>query len=361
MTTIDVTELDEVAAGAFGERLLSVLNDAALSLMISIGDRTGLFEALADGAAVTSEELAERSGLTERYVREWLGAMTTGRVVITDGNGRFRLPREHALSLAASSGGENMAFFMQYIALLGSVEDDIVECFRNGGGVPYSRFGRFHEVMAMESQQSVVAALDEHILDLVPGLKERLSAGIKVLDAGCGRGRALLQLAERYPNSQFVGFDLSAAALTNAEAEAAARGLTNISFVVRDLSDFDETAAPEAFDLVTTFDAVHDQGQPQRLLKGIRRTLRPDGVYLMQDIRASSHVHENIDHPLGTVLYTVSCMHCMTVSLAQDGEGLGAMWGEQTTREYLAAAGFSAVETHALDHDIQNNFYVVRP
>jgi hypothetical protein len=127
-----------------------------------------------------------------------------------------------------------------------------------------------------------------------------------------------------------------------------------------DLSDFDRTAEPEAFDFVTTFDAVHDQARPLNVLKGIHRTLRADGIYLMQEIKGSSHVHENIGHPLGTFLYTASCLHCMTVSLAQGGEGVGAMWGEEMTREYLARAGFASADKRELAHDIQNNWYVVR-
>jgi hypothetical protein len=133
-----------------------------------------------------------------------------------------------------------------------------------------------------------------------------------------------------------------------------------VEFIVADLSRFDETAEIEAFDFVTTFDAIHDQAKPLNVLRGIHRTLRRAGVYLMQDIKGSSEIHKNLDHPLGTLLYTVSCMHCMTVSLAQNGEGLGAMWGEEKTREYLAKAGFASVEKHELAHDIQNNWYVVR-
>jgi 2-polyprenyl-3-methyl-5-hydroxy-6-metoxy-1,4-benzoquinol methylase len=154
--------------------------------------------------------------------------------------------------------------------------------------------------------------------------------------------------------------DLSNEEMATAQKTAAARGLTNVRFVAADLTDFDRTAEPGAFDFVTTFDAVHDQAKPLAVLKGIHRTLADDGVYLMQDIRGSSHVHKNIGHPLGTLLYTVSCMHCMTVSLAQGGEGLGAMWGEEKTREYLAKAGFVSVEKHELAHDIQNNWYVCR-
>jgi 2-polyprenyl-3-methyl-5-hydroxy-6-metoxy-1,4-benzoquinol methylase len=154
--------------------------------------------------------------------------------------------------------------------------------------------------------------------------------------------------------------DLSREAIGAARAEAARQGQGNVEFVVRDLSDFDRTAEPAAFDVVTSFDAIHDQARPLAVLTGIHRTLTADGVYLMQDIAGSSHVAENIAHPLGTLLYTISCMHCMTVSLAQGGEGLGAMWGEQQTRQYLERAGFRSIETRRLAHDIQNNWYVVR-
>jgi SAM-dependent methyltransferase len=165
-------------------------------------------------------------------------------------------------------------------------------------------------------------------------------------------------MAITYPNSRFTGMDLSREAIAYAREEAS--GLPNIEYIVRDLTDFDETAPPLAYDFVTTFDAVHDQAQPLRLLKGIYRTLADDGVYLMQDISGTGHLHGDTQHPIGTLLYTVSCMHCMTVSLAQGGEGVGAMWGEVMTRDYLQRAGFRSIEVHRLSHDIQNNWYVVR-
>jgi 2-polyprenyl-3-methyl-5-hydroxy-6-metoxy-1,4-benzoquinol methylase len=153
--------------------------------------------------------------------------------------------------------------------------------------------------------------------------------------------------------------DLSRDAIGFACDEASAKGLENVDFTAVDLSDFDERADPESFDFITTFDAVHDQAKPLRVLKGIHRALKANGAYLMQDISGTSHVHRDIDHPIGTFLYTVSCMHCMTVSLAQGGEGVGAMWGEEMTRDYLQRAGFKSIVTHRLAHDIQNNWYVV--
>jgi ubiquinone/menaquinone biosynthesis C-methylase UbiE len=214
--------------------------------------------------------------------------------------------------------------------------------------------------MAEDSGQSVLSSLESHILPLVPELTDRLARGIRVLDVGCGRGRIIAKLAELYPQSHFTGMDLSQEAIEFARREASTRGMKNTRFIVVDLSDFDETAEPAAFDFITTFDAVHDQARPLRVLKGIYRALKSDGVYLMQDISGSSHVHKDIEHPIGTLLYTISCMHCMTVSLAQGGEGLGAMWGEENTREYLQRAGFRSITTHRLAHDIQNNWYVVR-
>jgi ubiquinone/menaquinone biosynthesis C-methylase UbiE len=355
------SSFDSGKASAFAERLLGTLNHGALCLMISVGHRTGLFDAMREMAPATSGEIASKTGLNERYVREWLGAMVTGRVVDVDSNGqRFSLPPEHAAFLTRSAGADNLAVFAQYIPLLGSVEDDIVECFKKGGGVPYAKFPRFHDVMAEDSGQSVLSSLESHIVPLVPGLAERLGSGTQMLDIGCGRGRIINRLAGLYPKSRFTGMDLSGDAVLSAWEEAADKKLRNVEFIVADLSRFDESAEIEAFDFVTTFDAVHDQAKPLNVLRGIYRTLRRDGVYLMQDIKGSSYVHKNLDHPLGPLLYTISCMHCMTVSLAQNGEGLGAMWGEEKTREYLDKAGFRSVEKHELAHDIQNNWYVVR-
>ena len=352
---------DTAKAQAFAERLLTILNDGALCLMISVGHRTGLLDAMRDAAPSTSAEIAARAGLNERYVREWLGAMVTGRIVNIDpARNRFSLPPEHAAFLTRAAGADNIGVFAQYIALLGSVEDEIVECFKKGGGVPYARFPRFHEVMAEDSGQSVLSSLESHIVPLVPGLREKLTSGIHVLDLGCGRGRIINRLAELYPKSRFTGMDLSSEAVLSASEEAAQKKLRNIEFIVTDLSHFDESAEVESFDLIATFDAIHDQAKPLNVLRGIHRALRSDGVYLMQDIKGSSDIHNNMDHPLGPALYTISCMHCMTVSLAQNGEGLGAMWGEEKTREYLAKAGFREVEKKELAHDIQNNWYVVR-
>jgi SAM-dependent methyltransferase len=189
----------------------------------------------------------------------------------------------------------------------------------------------------------------------VTGLVERLRSGIDVADVGCGSGHAVNLMGAAFPASRFVGFDTSDTGLGAATAEARRRGLTNVRFVHKDAATLDGT---ERFDLITTFDAVHDQARPDLVLAGIAQSLRPGGVYLCVDITASSTLADNLDHPLGPFLYTISCMHCMTVSLAAGGMGLGTMWGEQTARRMLAEAGFTEVDSKHVDGDIVNTYYI---
>ena len=355
---MDTQEIDQQRAEAFAGRMVGALNEGAIAIMTSIGHRTGLFDAMSGISFSTSGEISSAANLDERYVREWLGAMTVGGIVEHDPeNGTYYLPPEHAAFLTRAASPDNIAVSAQFISVMGTVEDRIVEVFRRGGGVPYSAYPRFHEVMAEDSGQTVVAALFDHILPLVPGLTERLEAGIEVLDVGSGSGRALNLMARAFPSSHFTGYDISEEGVLRAITEAKEHGATNVRFEVRDAAILDEEAS---YDLITTFDAVHDQAKPAAVLKGISRALKDDGVYLMQDIAGSSHVHNNMDHPLGPFLYTVSTMHCTTVSLAQGGEGLGTMWGEEKATEMLAEAGFGSVEVKRLPHDIANAYYVVR-
>ncbi|NBD18736.1 MAG: methyltransferase domain-containing protein [Cyanobacteria bacterium] len=288
-------------AEAFAEKLLNRLNSGGLALMISIGHRTHLFDTMAELPPTTSSQIAQAANLQERYVREWLKAMTVGGIIEYDPKTfHYYLPAEHAAFLTRTAESDNMATFFQHIAELGTVEDAIVNCFQVGGGVPYSAFSRFHTIIAEDSGQTIVSALEEQILPLVPGLVERLQSGIDVMDLGYGSGRALNKLAQLFPASRFIGYDFSESAIATANQQAQT-----------DTATLDEV---ECYDLITTFDAIHDQVYPDVVLQNIYRTLRSDGVYLMQDIRASSDVSGNLDHPFAPFLYTVSCMHCMTVS-----------------------------------------------
>ncbi|CAN5549082.1 class I SAM-dependent methyltransferase [soil metagenome] len=350
--------IDQEKSEAFAGLMVDVLNHGAIALMTSIGFQTGLFEAMAGQPPKTSNQVAESAGLNERYVREWLAAMATGRILEHDSIANtYQLPAEHSAWLTEAAGPDNLALQTQFIPLLALVEDPLIECFRNGGGVPYSQYPKLLEVIGQSSGAVNDAALIDTILPLVAGLPERLRDGIDVADIGCGRGHAINLMAQAFPKSRFVGYDYTEESVAAARAEAAALALTNATFEKKDVSQIDDH---ERFDLITAFDAIHDQAKPARVLTAINQALRPDGVFLMVDIMASSHVHENMDHMLGPLLYTISCMHCMTVSLAMDGQGLGAMWGEQTALRMLEDAGFGKVDIAQVEGDILNNYYIAR-
>jgi SAM-dependent methyltransferase len=340
----------------FSARMLRMTNDAALALMVSVGHRTGLFDVMAEMPTATSASIASAAGLDERYVREWLAAMTAGRITEHDAlAGTFSLPAGHAAWLTRAAGMQNMATGMQYIGLLALVEDQIVDCFRHGGGVPYSAYPKFQAIRGEESRAEQDASLIGVTLPLVPGLTGRLEDGIDVADVGCGSGYAVNLMAATFPRSRFTGFDFSGPGIAAARAEAERDGLANARFTERDAAHLGETAS---FDFITTFDAVHDQARPDLMLAGIAAALRPGGVYLCVDTSASSELAENVSHPLAPFLYTVSTMHCMTVSLADGGMGLGTMWGGQSAGRMLAEAGFTSVETHRVDGDIVNAYLV---
>jgi 2-polyprenyl-3-methyl-5-hydroxy-6-metoxy-1,4-benzoquinol methylase len=347
--------MDDVKAEAFAERMVQMVNDAGLALLCSIGHRTGLFDSMAEMEPATSEGVADAAGLNERYVREWLGGVTVGGIVEHDpAEGTFWLPEEHAAFVTRAAGPDNLAFQGQYLAMFGSVEDEIVECMRNGGGVPYARYPRFQDLMAAESAQSFDLALVDGVLPLVSGLSERLKEGIDVADVGCGQGHAINVMARAFPASRFMGLDLSDDGIAAAWAETERWGLSNTTFAVRDIATMEGE-----FDLVTGFDIVHDQARPKEVLTAIRASLRPGGTFLCADIAAESDVQGNLEHPIGVWLYTFSLLHCMTVSLAEGGEGLGAVWGEQTARRYFEDAGFALQLVEHVEGDPINVYYVL--
>ncbi|UCD65576.1 MAG: class I SAM-dependent methyltransferase [Deltaproteobacteria bacterium] len=352
------TNFDAAKAEAFEGRIVEMLNLGSLALMTSLGHRTGLFDVMAGLPPSTSEEIARTAGLNERYVREWLGALTTARIIEHQTQDKtYSLPPEHGACLTRKSAPNNLAAFTQYIAVLGAVEDEVLEAFKHGAGVPYSSYKRFHEVMAEDSGQTVVAALNDFILPLIPDVSENLARGIDVVDIGCGSGRAVTLLAENFPKSRFIGLDISEEAIGTAREAAVQKGLGNAEFAVQDTS---ESFARDKYGLVTAFDAIHDQAKPQEVLQNVYEALTPGGTFLMQDIAASSDVANNMDHPIAPFLYTISCMHCMSVSLAGGGPGLGAMWGQEKALAMLQEAGFADIRVEQLSHDIQNFYYITK-
>jgi 2-polyprenyl-3-methyl-5-hydroxy-6-metoxy-1,4-benzoquinol methylase len=356
--TTQSSVFDPDAAEAFAGRVGDLLNASAAATMLSLGHRLGLLDTLAAMPPATSEQIAQRAELAERYVREWLAVLVMADIVHYDpATRRYHLPPSHAACLTRGAPLGNLAVYAQHVALFGKIEDRVIDCFRTGGGMAYDEYPCFHQLMAEDSEQTVTAGLFEHVLPLVDGIETRLEQGIDVLDAGCARGSALLALAARYPASRFTGYDLCADAIEHAAAAVLRAGLDNLRFETRDLTGYRE---PGRWDLITSFDAVHDQKDPEGLLRGLRASLKPGGVYLMQDIGGSAHLENNRDFPMAAFLYAVSCVHCTPVSVGQGGVGLGTMWGWETAERMLRDVGFASVARHMLPHDPMNVWFVAR-
>lgn len=348
---------DETAA-EFADRITGVIDAASLALLISLGHQTGLFDVLAGREPATSAAIAEAAGLNERYVREWLGGMTVAHVVDYDpATATYRLPEHRAAALTRAAGLGNLARVAQYIPLLAEVEQPILDCFTRGGGLDYTQYPRFHAVMAERSGEVYDHALVTEVLPLIDGLPELLAGGADAADFGCGSGRAICVLAEAFPASRFVGIDFSAEAIGRATAEATRRGLTNTAFESADLATLDRR---DSYDVITVFDAIHDQAAPAAVLANMFAALRPGGVLLMSDAKASSRLEDNVGVPWYTYRFTVSLMHCMPVSLGLDGAGLGTMWGRQLAVSMLQDAGFTDVRVAELDSDSSNYYYLAR-
>jgi SAM-dependent methyltransferase len=351
-------DFDAARAEAFSEKMAGTVEQGAIAVMVSIGHRTGLFDTMAAMPPATSAEIAAEAALAERYVREWLAVMVTARIVDFDPTVQtYALPPEHAASLTRGAPLGKFAVYAQHVALLGAVQDRTLTCFETGEGNAYADYPCFHQIMAEDSGMTVRDALFNHILPLVDGIEARLEAGIEVMDAGCGLGAAMIALAERYPQSRFTGYDLEAEAVDRATASARHAGLSNVRFERRDLTGYDER---DRFDLITSFDAIHDQKDPAGLIRGLRGALKPGGTYLVQDIGGSARLEANLDFPMAPLLYAISCAHCTPISLGQGGEGLGTMWGWETAEAMLRDAGFAAVARHVLPHDPMNVWFVAR-
>jgi SAM-dependent methyltransferase len=341
----------------FAGQLLDIYTKGMLTLMIDLADRTGLLHTLADGPG-TSAGIAERAGLTERYVRECLGALVTGGIVEYEAAARtYLLPPERAVCLAGD-GSLNVAPMSRFVGLLAKTLPEVAQAFRHGGGVPYERFRpEFTGVMDGVSRGFFDGQLIHGVLPLAGDLPGRLAEGIEVADIGCGSGHSTNLLAKCFPTSTFVGYDISDDALTQARVEAKQYGLSNVRF-----ENLDVTKLPGdvPLDAVFAFDAIHDQVDPAAVLDRVYSALRPGGVFVMFDIRASSHLENNLANPVAPLLYAVSTLHCLTVSLAHDGAGLGTVWGEELARSMLADAGFVGVQVHEVPDDPLDSLYLAR-
>jgi SAM-dependent methyltransferase len=351
--------IDQAKADAFVGKALTDTSGTTVTILAALGDRLGLFKALAAGGPATGAELAARAGIDARYAREWLGGMASAGYLAYDPTAeRFTLPPEHAPVLAQEAGP--VFFGGVYQELLGTlpVLDRIAEAFRRGGGVPQSAYpDDLYEGMARFSAGWFENLLLQQWIPAMPDVEARLARGARVADVGCGRGRALIKLAEAFPASRYVGYDAHGPNVVRAAASVEAAGLADrIRIEPRDAT----AGLPEAeYDLVTTFDVVHDAVDPLGLLRAIRRSLRPDGIYVCLDINCSARLEENAG-PIGALLHGFSVLYCMTTSLAQGGEGLGTVGlHEPKLRELSAAAGFGAVRRVPLENPF-NTLYEIR-
>ena len=350
--------LDESKMAAVAEQLTTAMVGGAVSLMIDIGHRVGLFEAAANGGTFTSESLAERANLSERHVREWLGSMVTAGLIGFDPATKLHDFAPECAVLLTGNGASNLAVSFGMIPSLARHAADVAETFRTGQGLPYSLYRpEFTTAMDEEGRRRYDELLVSNYIPAVPGLRERLTAGARCADIGCGTGHTTNLLARAFPRSTFVGYDLAEDAIASARTEAAAWGISNVHFAIHDVLTIPEE---RQLDVVFVFDAIHDQVDPAGVLARVERSRVPGGMFFMVDIKASSNVEDNCNNPFGPMLYMVSTFHCMQVSLAGGGAGLGTAWGEQLATAMLKDAGFVDITVHDLPADPFNSLYISR-
>jgi SAM-dependent methyltransferase len=337
-----------------------VVGDMAASFSMAlghIGDRLGLFRTLAGAGPVTSEELASRTGLNERYVREWLKAMVAAEYLDYDPDtARFVMTPEQAFVLANDDSPLSAGGPLQFTTPTVLNTPKILEKFRNGGGVSYSEMGEdVSEGIARLFGPGYTNFLVNDWLAAVPGLTERLAQGIHVADIGCGYGVSTVTMAAAFPRSRFLGIDYDPGSIDRARRLAAERHVRNVHWVAAPAHHL--PSAP-AHDLICSFDCIHDMVDPRATLRAIHAALADDGVYLWSEPNASDNPLEN-RNPVGKAFACVSPLHCMTVSLAHHGEGLGTTIGERGVRTLATEAGFSSVEKLPIQNPF-NQFFALR-
>ena len=353
----------------FSQKMIDILNYGALNLAMGIGYRTKLFDVMdAFESPQSAEAIAGQSGLNQRYVEEWLGIMCTGGIVTLasreDGTAEYFLPRSHGDVLTRRSGNGNLGVYAQEIPLLTlCAMEKVLEGFQTGEGVPYSNYPKFQAFMTELANAKHRQVLIDQFLPTVDGgrMTARLENGIRVCDLGCGEGVALNLMAGAFPNSRFTGIDMDPEVVRIAETAAAEAGLANVAYRARDAAALAKNGEFEnAFDYITAFDAIHDQREPLAALKSVRRMLAPGGCFSMIDIDSRTAHKDNMDHPMGPFLYTVSLMHCMPVGRFGNGAGLGMMWGREQAVSLLAQAGFDRIDVIEMPHDPFNIHYFCR-
>jgi|RhiMetdeSRZDD1v2_1073273.scaffolds.fasta_scaffold232058_2 SAM-dependent methyltransferase len=355
----DQPALDQAKMEAFVHKVLGDTSATLTTILAVLGDRLGLFKDLAAHGPATSDELASRLGMHERYAREWLGGMASaGYLEYEPATRRFTLPPEHAPALAQEGGPVFFGGIYQELPAVTGVLDQLTVAFRAGGGVPQSAYSdQMWDGLERFTRIWFENLLTQQWLPAMPDVQAKLERGAQVADVGCGRGRALIKLAQTFPNSRYMGYDVFGPTIERATANARAAGVADrVRFAQRDVSK----GLPEPYDVITTFDVVHDAVDPLGLLRTIRQGLRTDGIYVCLDINCSEKLEDNRG-PLGALLYGFSVLYCMTTSLAGGGMGLGTLgFHEAKVRELCAEAGFSQVRRVPFDNPF-NTLYEIRP
>lgn len=350
-------QLHQAKVHAFAERAFADLSATYVAAMCLIGDRLGLFKDLAAHGQATSAELAARTGIQERYAREWLSALACAGYLTYDPTSRsFALPPEHAPALAEEGGPLFLGAEYHQLQGLFSVFDPLLAAFRQGGGVPqFAYHPSFWDGLDRSSALYASTLLVQQWLAAVPEVEAALTRGVAVADIGCGRGRALLTLAQAFPASRYVGYDVFAPTIAAAEASAVAAGVADrVRFAGLDVA----RGLPEQYDVVLTVNVVHDAADPLGLLRAIRAGLRPGGTYLCAEPSAAETMEGNAG-PRGAYMYGTSVLYCLTTALVEGDAGLGtAGLTEAKMRALCTEAGFGAVRRLALDDPIRGVYTV---
>ena len=332
-----------VDEGKLGGLVMKALGDFGATLstaMVSIGDRLGLYRALAGGGPATPAELAARTGTVERYVREWLSANAAGGYVEYDpATGRFSLSPEQEVALVDDSSPWYIVGGFEVFSAATRAEPVIADRFRTGGGFGWGEHDlRLFEGIERFFRPGYVANLVAAWIPALDGVEAKLLAGATVADVGCGHGASTIELAKAYPRSRFIGFDAHEPSIRRARELAAAAG-------VGDRTTF-EVASADAFpgdgyDLIAHFDCLHDMGHPETAARRVREALAPDGTWLIVEPFAADRLEDNLN-PIGRIFYGASVLICTPHAISEGGtETLGAQAGEARVRKIANEAGFS--------------------
>jgi len=348
----------ELSQEKFAANLINIIDNAALSMAMGVGAALGLFSVMAElDQPESSDVIAKRAGLIERYVREWLAVLVTGKIIFYDRDSKkYFLPRNYIPFLV--SGKNNIPVLSQMMLMMGETYEELFNCFKHGGGIPYSSYKSFYSCQSELSWKRYEEEVVQHFVPSIEGLKEKLESGIKCADIACGSGHASIYLGAAFPKSEFYGFDFSFEAINRAKDEAMKNGLKNCHFNIQDCANLD-AEFQDSFDYVTAFDSIHDQAYPDKVLHEINKILKKGGLFSLYDVFAHSDVADNIGLPLQPLNYAASLFHCMPVSLYfEGGKGLGTCWGKELAIKMLENAGFSDIKEIPIPNNPYNMHFI---